>query len=121
MEMSSAAPRIDTSPTRGIVKMQGEKLIISPQDWGNFVSPLVRFLSINWCINCVLMRVMDAMKETIADVSSMGPSSERMTRNVSCRLFHGIPYPHQHTVDTPVYLPPCRHSYLVPLFVGVIL
>ena len=32
----------------------------------------------NWCIKCVLMRVMDAVKETIADVSSVSPSSERM-------------------------------------------
>ena len=32
----------------------------------------------NWCINCVLVRVMDAVKETIADVSSISPSSERI-------------------------------------------
>ena len=32
------------------------------------------------CINCVLMngRVMDAVNETIADVPSVSPSSERM-------------------------------------------
>ena len=36
----------------------------------------------NWCINCVLMRVM-----------------ERRERD-SFTAFH---YPHQHTVDTPVY------------------
>ena len=34
----------------------------------------------NWCINCMLMRVMDAMEETVADVSSVSPSSERMTK-----------------------------------------
>ena len=31
----------------------------------------------NWCIDCVLMRVMDAVKETIADVTSVSPSSEQ--------------------------------------------
>ena len=52
------------------------------------------------------------MKETIADVSSASPSSERIIRSdeglalkmsaiVSFTAFH---YPHQHTVDTPVYL-----------------
>ena len=35
------------------------------------------FALMNWCINCVLMRVMDAVKETIADVSSVSPSLER--------------------------------------------
>ena len=43
----------------------------------------------NWCINCVLMRVM-----------------ERRER-VSFTAFH---YPHQHTADTPVCLPPRRRS-----------
>ena len=32
----------------------------------------------NWCINCVLMKVMDAVKETLADVSSVSPSSEKI-------------------------------------------
>ena len=49
------------------------------------------------------------MKETIADVSSASPSSERSSDEglaletsaiVSFTAFH---YPHQHTVDTPVY------------------
>ena len=40
----------------------------------------------NWCINCVLMRDTDAVKETIADVSSVSPSSERK-RNVLASLF----------------------------------
>ena len=58
------------------------------------------------------------MKETIADVSSASPSSERMlspdeglafetSAIVSFTAFH---YPHQHTVDTPVCLPPRRRS-----------
>ena len=48
-------------------------------------------------------------KETIADVSSASPSSERMAnwRRANFTAFH---YPHQHTVDTPVCLPPCRRS-----------
>ena len=33
-------------------------------------------LMANWCINWVLMRVIDAVRETIADVSSASPSSE---------------------------------------------
>ena len=58
----------------------------------------------NWCMNCVLMRVMDAVKGTIAGVSSVSPSPERRAdaRNVSYCLFHGVHYPHQHTVDSPV-------------------
>ena len=49
------------------------------------------------------MRVIDAVKETIDDVSSTSPSSERRAsaRNVSYCLLHGVYYPHQHTVDTP--------------------
>ena len=58
------------------------------------------------------------MKETIADVSSASPSSELALRSdeglaletsaiVSFTAFH---YPHQHTVDTPVCLPPRRRS-----------
>ena len=60
------------------------------------------------------------MKETIADVSSASPSSERKLQIrsdeglaletsaiVSFTAFH---YPHQHTVDTPVCLPPRRRS-----------
>ena len=31
-------------------------------------------LELNWCINCVLMRAMDAVKEKIADVSSVSLS-----------------------------------------------
>ena len=34
--------------------------------------------STNWCINWVLMRVIDAVRETIADVSSVSPSLERI-------------------------------------------
>ena len=34
----------------------------------------------NWSINWVLLRVMDAVKETIAGVSSVDPSSERFVR-----------------------------------------
>ena len=69
--------------------------------------------------NWVLMRVMGAVKETIADVSSVSPSSERANhslwqwanaRNVSYCLFHGAHYPHQHSVDTVVYLPPRPRS-----------
>ena len=70
-----------------------------------------------------LMRVIDAIKETIADVSSVSPSSERMrranTRNISYCLFHSVYYPHQHSVDTPVCLPLCRCSYLVLLRAGI--
>ena len=33
----------------------------------------------NWCSNRVLMRVMDAVKETIVDVLSVNPWSKRMT------------------------------------------
>ena len=33
----------------------------------------------NWCINCVLMRVMDAVKETLHDVSSVSSSSFALT------------------------------------------
>ena len=40
------------------------------------------------------MRVMYAVKETIADVSSVSPSTA-----IKC-LFHGVHCPHQHTVDT---------------------
>ena len=67
----------------------------------------------NWCINWVLMRVIDAVRETIADVSSASPLSERLglgfllwqrasARNVSYCFPHSIYYPHQHSVDTPV-------------------
>ena len=51
------------------------------------------------------------MKETTADVSSVSPSSEPFVirsdeglsaRNVSYWLFHGVHYPHQHSVDTLV-------------------
>ena len=50
------------------------------------------------------MRVMDTVRETIAGVSSASPSSEQRasTRNVSYCLPHGVHYPHQHSVDTPV-------------------
>ena len=34
----------------------------------------------NWSINCVSMRVMDAVKETIADVLSVGPSPFALTK-----------------------------------------
>ena len=54
----------------------------------------------------------------LADVSSASPSSERIIRSdeglaletsaiVSFTAFH---YPYQHTVDTPVCLPPRRRS-----------
>ena len=79
--------------------------------------------SINWCFNWVLMRVIDAVRETIADVSSASPSSEQKrrasTRNVSYCLPHGVYYPHQHSVDTPVCLPPHRRSHLVLLRAGI--
>ena len=45
---------------------------------------------------------MDAVKETIADVSSEGLRAS--ARNISCCLFHGVHYPHKHSVDTPVCL-----------------
>ena len=62
------------------------------------------------------MRAVDAVKETIADASSVSPSSERYARNVSYRLFHGVYFPHQRSVDTQgVCLPPRRRSYLVLL------
>ena len=50
------------------------------------------------------------MKETIADVSSASPDEGlalEMSAIVSFTAFH---YPHQHTVDTPVCLPPRRRS-----------
>ena len=37
------------------------------------------------------------------------------TRNVSYCLLHSVYYPHQHSVDSPVCLPPHWHSYLVLL------
>ena len=48
-----------------------------------------------------------------ADDSSVSPSSEQRAnaRNFSYCLFHGVYCPHQHSVDTPVCLPPCRRSY----------
>ena len=66
----------------------------------------------------LLMRVIDDVRETIADVSSACPSSD--ARNVSYCLPHGVYYPHQHSVDTPVCLPPRRRSYLVLLRAGII-
>ena len=48
-------------------------------------------LQTNWRINCVLMRVMERRERDI----------------VSFTAFHN---PHQHTVDTPVCLPPRRRS-----------
>ena len=49
------------------------------------------------------MRVIDAVRET------------------SYWLPHGVYYPHQHSVDTPVCLPPRRRSYLVLLRAGITL
>ena len=57
------------------------------------------------------MRVIDTVRETIADVlsashsSEQSPSSEPLAsaRNVSYCLPHGVYYPHQHLVDTPIY------------------
>ena len=69
------------------------------------------------------MRVMDAVKETIADVSSVSPSHSLWRRanaqNVSYCLFHGVHYPHHHSVDTPVCLPPRRRGYPVLLRAGI--
>ena len=53
------------------------------------------------------MSVVDALKETIGDVSSVSPSSERMRglwvqRASAHCLLHGVYYPHQHSIDTPV-------------------
>ena len=42
-------------------------------------------------------------------------------RNVSYCLPHGVYYPHQHSVDTPLCLPPRRRSYLVLLRAGIAL
>ena len=49
------------------------------------------------------------MKETIADVSSASPSSERSDEGLALETsaivsFTAFHYPHQHTVDTPVSL-----------------
>ena len=61
--------------------------------------------------------VMDAVKDRyVADASSVSPSSlwrRANDWNVSYCLLHGVFYPHQHSVDTPVCLPPHRRSYLV--------
>ena len=59
----------------------------------------------NGCISCVLMRLMDAVKETIAYIWTASPW------NVSYCLFDGVNYPHQHTADAPVCLLPCRCMY----------
>ena len=61
----------------------------------------------DWCIDWVLMRVIDAVRETIADVNYC--------------LLHSVHNPHQHSVDTPVCLPPRRCSYLVLLRAGITL
>ena len=55
------------------------------------------------------------MKETIADVSSASPSSERSDEGLALETsaivsFTAFHYPHQHTVDTPVCLPQRRRS-----------
>ena len=42
-------------------------------------------------------------------------------QNISYCLFHCVYYLHQHSVDTPVCLPPCRCSYLVLLRTGITL
>ena len=61
--------------------------------------------------------VMDAVKDRyVADASSVSPSSlwrRANDWNVTYCLLHGVYYPHQHSVDTPVCLPPHRRSYLV--------
>ena len=49
-------------------------------------------VQMNWCINCVLTRVMERRERD---------------NSYSFTAFH---YPHQHTVDTPVCLPPRRRS-----------
>ena len=69
--------------------------------------------------------VIDVVTETIAEVLSFSPSSEQINkirsdeglnaRNVSYCLLHGVHYPHQHSVATPVCLPPCQHSYRITL------
>ena len=68
---------------------------------------------------------MDAVKETIADVRSVclrQSSGEWLTLETSTQLFcHGVYYPHQHTVDTPVCLPPRRRSCPVVLRAGITL
>ena len=68
---------------------------------------------------------MDAVKETIADVRSVclrQSSGEWLTLQTSTQLFcHGVYYPHEHTVDTPVFLPPRRRSCPVLLRAGITL
>ena len=44
------------------------------------------------------------MKETIADVSSVSPSSGLALETSAIVSFTAFHYPHQHTVDTPVFL-----------------
>ena len=73
----------------------------------------------NWCINCVLMRVMERRER-----------DNSKDNNVSFTAFH---YPHQHTVDTPVChqsiapmrwnsLPNCiRTSELLSTFKAIVL
>ena len=52
----------------------------------------------NWCINCVLMRAIDALKETIADVSSVSPLSERIVNG-------SVYWSHIHVVVLSLRLP----------------
>ena len=73
----------------------------------------------DWCINCTLMRVMDAVKETIADVSSVSPSIVRANdwniMNESFALTLETSITLTNTVDTPVCLPPRQRSQLSSL------
>ena len=52
------------------------------------------------------MRVTEAVKETIADFSSVSRSLWRWANalETSVIVFHGVHYPHQHTDDTPLKL-----------------
>ena len=55
------------------------------------------------------MRVIDAVRETTADVSRASPSTDHFlwrrasARNVSYFLPNGVYDPHQHSVNTPVF------------------
>ena len=60
---------------------------------------------------------MGTVKETIDNSWQYSLVADALSRdntqNVSYCLFHGVHYPHQHSVDTPVSLPLRRCSYLV--------